>query len=506
MSKRALIHCNADLQQGMGHLARSLCIAEEATSRGWHVTIAGFFGGRALEHAAAMAPGITLVSLNRESPRAHLDELINQSSVQLVHLDSYDSALDDLMVDSALVSNMQDGVFGRRRADLHIDANLDAELHYQQCLVGERALIGTSGMQIRRAVRENNHRVRENVSAPFQVLVLLGGTDPFDLTPKVTEMLANHKELQLTVICRPETHATVQERLEPEVRHRVHLMPFTDNLPALANSMDLVVTAAGTSVWDFAAAGIPMGIIAVTDNQLPGYHACESHGLGIALGKPPHSDLETQILLLVETLKCDTRLRELAVRGPALVDGLGAWRVISAWEEMLDPGLRLREQRADSAAVQLTARPAKRSDAQRLFDWRNDESTRAVSRSSTTLEWDGHLAWLDRTLADSDRKLLLIEHDEVPIATVRWDKQGERVWEASITLAPEQRGKGLAPTVLAAGESVFSRALPVKLRAGIHASNEASRRLFARAGYLPHLPADHSGFELREKWLLNQAS
>lgn len=502
MSKRALIHCNADLQQGMGHLARSLCLAEEASSRGWHVTIAGLFGGRALEHAEAMVPGQTLVSLDTRSPHAHLRELAAKTSAELVHLDSYDTALDDFTFGSALISNMQDGTFGRRRADLHIDANLDAELRYRECEAGERALIGAAGMQIRPAVRKLSHEVRASGSEPYQVLLLLGGTDPFNLTPKLTHMLAVHAELQLTVISRPEAHAEIEEALRPGLRDRVRLIPFTENLPALADSMDLVVTAAGTSVWDFAAAGIPMGIIAVTDNQLPGYRASKENGLGIALGEPPHTDLEERISFLIEATKQGEQLRGLAARGPALVDGLGSWRVVSAWEELLEVGLHKTRRVETSLEQTLTARPATETDAKRLFDWRNDETTRLVSRTSEPLHWESHVAWVERTLADPGRKLLIIEQNNEAIATIRWDDLGDLTWEVSISLAPEQRGKGLAAAVLAAGERALTDLAPVKLRAGIHISNEASRRLFARAGYLPNLPADANGFEGREKWLL----
>src|SRR5690606_1356005 len=94
VTKRALIHCNADRANGMGHLVRSLSLAEEARSRGWEVTIAGKFGGRAIEHATTLAPTQELIVLGAKSLLEEIGELIRDRSAQLLHLDSYDSALD----------------------------------------------------------------------------------------------------------------------------------------------------------------------------------------------------------------------------------------------------------------------------------------------------------------------------------------------------------------------------------------------------------------------------
>lgn len=501
MGRSAVIYCDADLERGMGHLMRSLCLAEEARRQGWEVVVTGRFGGRALEHAMELAPAQELVELGAGAPTARLEDLLKSRAADLLHLDSYDTVFDSFIPGPVLVSNMQDGSFGRRPAGLHIDANLDAELRYRQISGNEAAILGSAGMQIRRAVRGLRHELRAELGAPFRVLVLLGGTDPFELTPRLVAELSTHPELHLTVICRPETQPALIAALGDRSTN-VEIRSFTPDLPTLANAMDLVVTAAGTSVWDFAAAGIPMAIIAVAENQLPGYRACEAHGLGLALGEPPHTDLRERVSALVATLHDRELLHELAVRGPREIDGLGAWRVVSAWEELTNSTAGSRRSARADGDLELSARAATAHDARRLFEWRNDESTRAASRSSEPIAWESHVSWLHRVLADEDRKLLMIEQGEDALATVRWDRCGEHSWEASITLAPVRRGRGLGPAVLAAGESVFAAQRPVQLFAGIHVSNAASRRLFTAAGYLPHLPPDADGFETRAKWLL----
>lgn len=94
----------------------------------------------------------------------------------------------------------------------------------------------------------------------------------------------------------------------------------------------------------------------------------------------------------------------------------------------------------------LTIREASFDDARRLFDWRNDEETRRMSRDPSPLDWDRHCAWLERVLASDAHRLVIALHDGEPVASVRFD-YGEET-EYSIVIAPAWRGRGLATDAL----------------------------------------------------------
>lgn len=114
-------------------------------------------------------------------------------------------------------------------------------------------------------------------------------------------------------------------------------------------------------------------------------------------------------------------------------------------------------------------------DARRLFDWRNDPLTRAMSRDSSEVEWEGHRAWLERTLNGTARSLFVIESDGVPAATSRLDF-GEET-EFSFTIAPEYRGKGLSVAMAALALAQASDCV-----ADIRADNIACQRVMRSAG------------------------
>ncbi|VVJ23749.1 Uncharacterised protein [Amycolatopsis camponoti] len=147
------------------------------------------------------------------------------------------------------------------------------------------------------------------------------------------------------------------------------------------------------------------------------------------------------------------------------------------------------------------AREATETDAELLLGWRNDPRTRQSSRSTAVVALDEHLAWLRGVLADPDRLLLVVEHEDAPVGTVRFDRRDGDGWEVSITLAPESRGRGLSGAVLAEGERAAWERLGVRVvLAAVHQDNTASAKLFEHAGYAEAAPAV-SGFRQLRKTL-----
>jgi spore coat polysaccharide biosynthesis predicted glycosyltransferase SpsG/RimJ/RimL family protein N-acetyltransferase len=445
---------------------RCLAVAEEAAARGWTVTIAGDLSEAAHQIAVDLVPSMVFAS----SVDVEADVL---------HVDTYDDVA--LPKRPWLVSNMQDASFGVREADLAIDANLGAETRF---VAGRarHALVGISAVPIRSAVRRAR-RTKGSGNAQ-RVLVVMGGTDPFGLTPAVVEaMAAISAPLEVTVVV-PGAQRAAVERAVSSSHHDVRLVPFLRDLPSVAARQDLVISASGTSVWDFACMGVPMALVCVTENQIPGYRAVLDEGLALGLGEPPHWQLAEHFGAVGAALHSPEILAELRSRGQERVDGLGAWRIPAA--EVVD--------------ADVTTRLATGTDARLLHEWRNDPTTRQASRSSDEVAWDEHVRWVDRVLGDPARQLYVAEQAGAPIGTVRWDHLGGGDWEVSITVAPQARGRGLAVPLLRAGEDALRVEGGARLIATVHVDNVPSRRLFERAGYLPLTPPDGSGFATSVKW------
>src|SRR5690349_18636070 len=98
----------------------------------------------------------------------------------------------------------------------------------------------------------------------------------------------------------------------------------------------------------------------------------------------------------------------------------------------------------------MALRPAEPADALRLFTWRTDPETQAMSLHPGPQTLDEHRGWLDRVLADPQVNLFIAELDGAPVGTGRLNWQGARrqLAEVSVTVAPEARQRGHAAELI----------------------------------------------------------
>ena len=497
---RVLLRCDGGPGMGVGHAVRCLALAEEAVSRGHTVDLAGRLEGDFLEGLARSAPaGLRVLGPLSAAPDATGPLVQAALGYDVLHVDHYDIGPDVLPAllgsDAArrpVLSSMADGAYGARPSTLLVDPTVDAQWE-EPPVAAEWHLRGARYVPLRSTVRDLRHEAPAAPSHPVGVLVVMGGADPAHCAPLVVDALAQTRvPMDVTVVATQATQQGLAERALRWPGGRLQVIPPSPDLPAMMARADVVVTAAGTSVWELCALGRPMAAVAVVDNQVAGYESLVRAGAAVGLGRPadlvPADAAAAQLLPLLEDAACRA---EVARAAAGLVDGLGSWRIVRAWEEVVAGAAARRPQR-------VLVRPATAQDAELLWRWRNDPGTRHSSRSREEVPMDAHLRWLHATLRREDRRLLVGEQDGQPVGTVRWDLDTRGEWEVSITVAPERRGSGLAGALLRAGEDWLQDAHPDELAAylaSVHVDNVASRRLFLGAGYLPDLPADEEGFE-----------
>lgn len=488
---RIVLRCDGDAATGVGHVVRSLALAEEASARGHEVSLMGRLEGQFLTDLVGRVGGLEALGPAPTDPRA-ATELLGE--FDWVHIDSYraDELRDLLMAASGRphVSLTHDGPFGHGPADLAIDPTPGAE-DSDEPRDSAWSQRGSRHTAIRPSIL-GDIQARPAGHGDLAVLVVLGGTDPNATAPDVVRaLLATGETLRVTVVATPRTEAALG-KLATENPGSVRVTgPLPELGSAIADS-DVVVTAAGSTVWEVCAIGRPMAVVLAADNQLAGYTELLERGAAIGLGTTADvADTAATSRQLVPLLRDPGMRAELARAAHGVVDGRGAWRTVSAWE-VIAAGASATGPRGG-----VHARPVGMEDARTLWNWRNDPSTRAMSRNGGEIPYAAHVDWVQSSLGRSERHLFIAHDDHGDVGTVRWDRHAPHEWEVSITVAPERRGQGLGRSLLSAGESALLRTVGtdvLRFLAVVHEENEASRRLFVRSGYLPDLPPDAEGF------------
>ncbi|MER7501070.1 hypothetical protein AB0L05_22215 [Nonomuraea pusilla] len=367
------VRCDVTARGGAGHLVRCVALAEELTGRGVEVLFLGDLSGSAWACAQLTARGLPLLAAPRDP--AGLARLAVELRLGAMVLDSYElppGTGATLRAAGVPVLAIVDGDPLGQSADLYLDQNLDAELtpwpHGGERLAGlQYVLLRDAVLRLGGRARPDTATSRPELAAVpcptaaagptgglrslgaavsgesaaglrsvgavgsgevtggsrscagvARVLCFFGGTDSAGVAPRWAEALRRTGvPFQATVVS-PEPF---------DAPDGVAVVPPTDRLPELMIDADLVVTAAGSAVWELLHLGVPAALTWVAPNQLIGYRALVGRGAAAGLGREPG---EAAVGALTRLLADPAARDDLARRGSGLVDGRGRERVADA--------------------------------------------------------------------------------------------------------------------------------------------------------------------------------
>ncbi len=133
----------------------------------------------------------------------------------------------------------------------------------------------------------------------------------------------------------------------------------------------------------------------------------------------------------------------------------------------------------------LKTRSATEHDCRLLWQWVNDPDVRRWSFMSDSIEWEAHVAWFGRKLADRNcRMYIVMDEADDPIGLVRFDVGDDESGTLTVSIATEWRGRGYGTAALRlASGRFFADTDARRIVAHIKTDNLLSIRAFERAGF-----------------------
>lgn len=329
------------------------------------------------------------------------------------------------------------------------------------------ALIGPQYALLRPEFVGARSHVRARAHGIHNILVFLGGMDADNVTAIVLRAIemVQLSNVHVNVVVGASHPALADLAAWCESRPNVQLHIQVSDMPRFMLEADLAIGAGGSSTWERCALGLPTVTLCLAENQKEVIREGAQAGFlwGVD-GKPVEEDIADILRALV---KSPLILESMSRRALAVTDAKGVHRVASA--------LLPRE---------VKVRPATMQDARSIYLWRTAPAIQAVSRFADHFSFEAHCDWLERTLANPSRMLLVGMHENADVGVVRFDIHGERA-EVSIFLAPDRLGSGLGGAILRAAETQLLSEHPLVkwVDAWVNEGNQASTHMFNRLGY-----------------------
>jgi len=223
--------------------------------------------------------------------------------------------------------------------------NADQIVHYgisqpsavsrRDAAVGTAWLLGPSFALLDEDVRRYRVLPRPTRRVCQRIFVNQGGSDPYGLTLKILQAL-KHLQVQQEVIV--VLGPAVTPALTREVEALQRSLPFrcrverslsTARVYELMSESDLAVTAAGNTLYELCAIGVPSLVVCHHERHDAVAGAFEAKGAVKNLGIGTAVSIEAIAEGIRDLLENDTARAALSQHGTALVDGLGCVRVAS---------------------------------------------------------------------------------------------------------------------------------------------------------------------------------
>lgn len=218
--------------------------------------------------------------------------------------------------------------------DLLINQTLNFDEGKYRNLTNCKKLIGSKYTILRKEFlecKENAIKIRKKNSLD-NVLIMMGGSDQFNITGHILQNLKEYFEKNFksitVVIGFASEHYKAVEDLKNKYSIPVKLIRQSNRISELMLESDIVFGAAGGSCWERAVLGLPSYIISFSDNQTQIAENLESSGAIKYLGDfRKIKKLELQEILESNEITKDN-YQEIVKKNYSICDGLGCRRII----------------------------------------------------------------------------------------------------------------------------------------------------------------------------------
>lgn len=313
---------------GLGHLRRTMAVAEEVRSR------------RGVVHF--LVP-------SRELGGSYLEHHGYTVSLLIDHIDYNDSSYCHLNPDIYIFDMPQpmwrnlESVFFRAGIRVALGRPKESPFTFDLVVDGspgwdagttvymaKRTLLGLEYAILRSEFRDVKKRcIRHNAD---RILVTVGGSDPCCLTLKIVEALRTIDGLSMVHIVLGPMFDEVANRVKEQVDgwNVVSLHENVREMKALYEDVDIAITAGGTTLLELARTGTPAIVMLQAENQRAGSDEFAAMGVIEYLGEGWRVSAD-DIRNAVSSLLGDVdRRRQMAQLGQRLVDGSGVVRVVDS--------------------------------------------------------------------------------------------------------------------------------------------------------------------------------
>lgn len=458
---------------GYGHIYRCRAIAESFRRR--NIDVVFIIHGD--EQLRDMMTGYTLHLFPWPDDPHRLKQLSEQADMALI--DSYHAgitAYETIQSKIPVCAYMDDYDRLKYPPGIVINGTVGADKIYDKIYgdgtnPGLRYLTGSDYVILREPFRALPTRstIARSINT---VLITFGGSDTMQLTFRVLPVIAEYfPEANKTVVLGAAFKDAEKVEQAADMHTTIYRNVDAGTMKELMLQADLALSAAGQTINELAATGLPSIIFKVAGNQTYNISGWTEAGFITSCIDATEGWTDEELRISLRQMESPEYRKSLSVAGQKVLDGKGSGRIVK--EVLKAFGQR-----------QLQIRLAEKRDMLPLFELANDSEVRANSFSTQAISLEEHTGWFTRSLENPSRKLFVFHLDGELAGQVRFDRENEKA-VIGVSLNARYRGMGWASVMIRKALEVYKAEEPhiTMVYAFVKRANAASKHTFLNAGF-----------------------
>lgn len=328
-----MLYIRADMNDTIatGHMMRCLSIADALKRKGEN-TVFILADGQAVE--LLRSRGYDYIILHTEWNRMEaefpvLREEIERRKISRLLIDSY-------QVTERYLANLRQHVETIYIDDLNAFeypvntiicyANYCSKFHYEERYHSVKLYLGTKYVPLREAFW--NCREKRISTQVENLLILSGGTDPYDVIGKILAQIDRERYRRIDVICGKYNKRYKMLNEAYRNAENIHIHRAVPDIEKYMSIADVAISAGGTTLYELCACGTPTISYSLADNQIDNVKQFQEDQLIDYAGDVRYEDVAGRVRDYLERYQYDSSLRrEKSIKMQQMVDGKGALRL-----------------------------------------------------------------------------------------------------------------------------------------------------------------------------------
>jgi spore coat polysaccharide biosynthesis predicted glycosyltransferase SpsG len=290
---------------------RSSAVAEELIARGREVIFIG---------AISDVPWVAsrIMSLGYSQILESSNTFVSDPGNDVLILDSYTVPIEDEFIQQKhwrCIVAISDDLTPTYQADLIIHPGISDEWKPNRAV---KFLTGPKYIPFRKSIKK---KVKDlSIKETLQILVVGGGTDPFNFAEEICLALKN---------IQGQFHVTIfsNNHLLAQIDSRFTIVQIGFQLDVEASDADLVFTTASTTSLEFIAREIPVGLGCAVDNQQEYYESLAAAEVAIPVGEFSEGRWKLDHAKMADLINSGELRKTLEQKSAGLIDLKGAERI-----------------------------------------------------------------------------------------------------------------------------------------------------------------------------------